>query len=469
MSELCSEKSVYLCPANTKAVKFELTQEFLDELVLNIDQKKNESISGQISPLHPADIADVMGNLSIHQAKYVYELLDEELAAESLMELDEEFREQMLKLFSPEEIAEQVDNLDSDDAADLLGELPEDEIDEVIAQMEDREHASEVTELLNYDEDSAGGLMQSEFMSANWNWPVDKAVIELRKQAEQVEKVYSIYIVDDEGKLKGILSLKQLLFASPKTPIREIYKEKDLRVAKTHDTSEHVVSLMEKYDLVSLPVVDRQNILVGRITIDDVVDVIREEAEKDFQMASGISENVESSASIFKHTRSRLPWIIIGLVGGVASSQIIKGYEGQILLNPSLAFFIPLIASTAGNIGVQSSAIIVQGLASKDFQFNGIMRQLGKEALIGLLVGLICSGLIFGALYFVNGDINLGIAVGVALFMVVIIAAVLGAFVPLFLNKIKIDPALATGPFITTANDIIGLTIYFIVAYFVYT
>lgn len=449
-------------------MKFELTQEFLDQLVLNLEQSQNESVAEQIRPLHPADIADVMQNVSIEQARKIYELLDEEIAAESIIELEEEFRENLLKLFSPEEIAEQVDNLDSDDAADLLGELPEQQIDEVIAQMEDREHASEVTELLNYDEDTAGGLMQSEFMRANWNWPVDKTVVELRKQAEQVEKVYSIYIVDDDEHLKGILSLKQLLFAQPKTPIREIYKERDLHVAKTHDSSQDIVSLMEKYDLVSLPVVDRQNKLVGRITIDDVVDVIREEAEKDFQMASGITQNVESTASVFKHTRSRLPWIIIGLVGGVASSQIIKGYEGQIEINPSLAFFIPLIVATAGNVGVQSSAIIVQGLASKEFQFNGILKQVMKESAIGLLVGLICSLIIFGVSYALDGDLNLGLTIGITLFIVVIIAAILGAFIPLFLDRIKIDPALATGPFITTANDIIGLSIYFLVAYFVY-
>ncbi|MBK7128880.1 MAG: magnesium transporter [Crocinitomicaceae bacterium] len=449
-------------------MKFELTQEFLDQLVLNLEQGQNESVAEQIRPLHPADIADVMQNVSIEQARKIYELLDEEVAAESIIELEEEFRENLLKLFSPEEIAEQVDNLDSDDAADLLGELPEQQIDEVIAQMEDREHASEVTELLNYDEDTAGGLMQSEFMRANWNWPVDKTVVELRKQAEQVEKVYSIYIVDDDEHLKGILSLKQLLFAQPKTPIRDIYKERDLHVAKTHDSSEDVASLMEKYDLVSLPVVDRQNKLVGRITIDDVVDVIREEAEKDFQMASGITQNVESTASVFRHTRSRLPWIIIGLVGGVASSQIIKGYEGQIDINPSLAFFIPLIVATAGNVGVQSSAIIVQGLATKEFQFNGIFKQVMKESAIGLLVGLICSLIIFGVSYALDGDLNLGLTIGISLFIVVIIAAILGAFIPLFLDRIKIDPALATGPFITTANDIIGLSIYFLVAYFVY-
>jgi len=450
-------------------MKFELSKEFLDQLELDIEQKNNAQITEQISQLHPADIADVMGNLSIDHAKYIYELLDEELAAESLMELEDEFRENLLKLFSPQEIAEQADNLDTDDAADLLGELSEDEIDEVIAQMEDREHASDITELLNYDEDSAGGLMQSEFMCANWNWPVDKAIFELRKQTADVEKVYSIYVVDDDQQLKGILSLKSLLFASPETPIKEIYKDKDLQFAKTHDTSEDVVLMMEKYDLVSIPVIDRQNKLVGRITIDDVVDVIREEAEKDFQMASGISQNVESSSSVFRHTRSRLPWILIGLAGGVASSQIIKGYEGQIEINPSLAFFIPLIVATAGNVGVQSSAIIVQGLAREDFQVSGILKQVGKESMIGLLVGFICSAIIFGVSYLINGDMNLGITIGISLFLVVIIAAMLGAFIPLVLDRVKIDPALATGPFITTANDIIGLTIYFIVAYFVYS
>jgi len=449
-------------------MKFELSQGFLDQLELDIEQKNNAQITEQISQLHPADIAGVMGNLTIDRAKYLYELLEEELAAESLMELEDEFRENLLKLFSPQEIAEQADHLDTDDAADLLGELSEDKIDEVIAQMEDREHASDITELLNYDEDSAGGLMQSEFMCANWNWPVDKAIFELRKQTTEVEKVYSIYVVDDDQQLKGILSLKSLLFASPETPIKEIYKDKDLQYAKTHDSSEDVVTMMEKYDLVSIPVIDRQNKLVGRITIDDVVDVIREEAEKDFQMASGISTNVETSAGVFRHTRSRLPWILIGLVGGVASSQIIKGYQGQIEIIPSLAFFIPLIASTAGNVGVQSSAIIVQGLASNDFQVNGIFKQVGKESLIGLLVGFICSAIIFGILYFLNGDMNLGVTIAISLFLVVIIAAMLGAFIPLVLDRLKIDPALATGPFITTANDIIGLTIYFIVAYCVY-
>lgn len=449
-------------------MKFELTKDFLDQLHAQIDQRMDQEIYAQINPLHPADIADILDNLPSEKAKYIYDLLDEEIAADALMELEEDPRENLLKLFSTAEIAEQIDQMDTDDAADLLGELDESEIDEIISQMEDQEHATEVADLLRYDEDTAGGLMQSEFVKAKANWPVNRCIVELRRQVEQVEKVYTIYVVDDENKLLGVLSLKRLLFASPKTLISDLYQSNNIRYVKTHDTNEDVAEVMEKYDLVSIPVVDRQDRLVGRITIDDVVDVIREEAEKDFQMASGISENVEVSSSVLKNTRSRLPWILIGLAGGVMSAQILKGYETAIDHIPALAFFIPLIVATAGNVGVQSSAIVVQGLASKDFQFKGIFSQVGKETLVGILVGLICSVVVFGFIQFMETDIKLGITISASLFIVVILAAILGALIPLLLDRIKIDPALATGPFITTANDIIGLTIYFLIAYIVY-
>ena len=423
-------------------MKFELTKEFLEQIKALISRQEETVIFERLKELHPADIADIFENLELEEARYVYSVLDEEIAADAIMELDEEFRENLLKLFSNEEIAEQVNILDTDDAADLLGELSEEDKDEVISKIEDREHASDVEELLKYDEDTAGGLMQTEFIKAKENWPVNRCVIELRRQVEEVEKVYSIYVVDDESNLLGILSLKRLLFASPKTLIKDLYQEKNLKYVKIYDSSEHVASIMDKYDLVSIPVVDRQEKLVGRITIDDVVDVIREEAEKDFQMASGISENVEPSSNVLKSTRSRLPWILIGLAGGVMSSQIIKGYEDQIDVNPALAFFIPLIVATAGNVGVQSSAIVVQGLAAKEFQFNSVLRQIGKESLVGIIVGMICAISIFGFNLAVGGDLNLGLTLGISLFLVVVVAAILGAWIPLALNKLKIDPAL---------------------------
>lgn len=449
-------------------MKFELTKQYLEGLEERIELRQKESIHEDINPLHPADIADILENLEEDEAKYVYEILDEEKAAEALMELDDDFRQSFLKLFSSQEIADQADQLDTDDAADLLGELEDSDMEVVLSQMEDQEHASEVVELLRYDEDSAGGLMQREYIVAKENWQVRRCVVEMRRQAEEVEKVYSIYVIDDEGKLMGILSLRRLLFADPTTLIREMYSNESIHYVKTNDDKEVVAEVMEKYDLVAIPVVDFQHKLVGRITIDDVVDVIREEAERDFQMASGISENIESTSSILKNTRSRLPWILIGLAGGVMSSQIIKGYELTISDIPSLAFFIPLIASTAGNIGVQSSAIVVQGLASNDFQMKGIFRQVGKEAIIGMVVGIMCAIVIFGFGYFFGGDYKIATTLSISLFIVVLFAAILGTLIPLVLDRLKIDPALATGPFITTANDIIGLSIYFLVAYLVY-
>ncbi len=449
-------------------MKFELTKQYLEELQGQIETGQIDLILEFINPLHPADIADVLENLEPSLAKSIYELLDDEKAAEALMELDDDYRQEFLKLFSSLEIAEQVDQLNTDDAADLLGELEDSDQAEVIAQMEDQEHASEIIDLLRYDEDSAGGLMQTEYIIARENWQVRRCVVEMRRQAEEVEKVYSIYVVDSDDRLLGILSLRRLLFAEPTTLIGEIYKNERIHYVKTNDTKARVAEIMEKYDLVAIPVVDFQNKLVGRITIDDVVDVIREEAERDFQMASGISENVESNSSILKNTRSRLPWILIGLAGGILSSQIIRGYEGTLEIIPTLAFFIPLIASTAGNIGVQSSAIVVQGLASNDFQMKGILRRVGKEALVGMVVGLICAIIIYIVGYFFSDDIRLAITLALSLFLVALFAAALGTFIPLALDRIKIDPALATGPFITTANDIIGLSIYFVVAYLVY-
>jgi magnesium transporter len=446
----------------------ELTKEFAERLQLMVGNGDSVAILTELKDVHPADIADILTALSTDESKYVFDLLDDEVSADILMEFDDDYRERFMKLLTTEEIVEQVDNLETDDAADLLGEMEEVEKDEIISKLEDKEHASEITDLLKYDEDTAGGLMSKEFIKAKSHWAVDRCVIELRRQAEDVERVFSIYVVDKDDKLLGVLSLKALLFADPKTLIEDLYIKEGIHFVKTHEQAEEVAEAMEKYDLVSIPVVDRQECLVGRITIDDVVDVIKEEAEKDFQMASGISENVETSSGVLKNTRSRLPWILIGLAGGVAASQIIKGYEGQIDLNPALAFFIPLIVATAGNVGVQSSAIIVQGLASKDFQFQGIFKQIGKETMVGMLVGIICSGIIFGINYFIGGDQLLGITISISLFIVVVFAAILGALVPLLLDRIKIDPALATGPFITTANDIIGLSIYFMVAYFVY-
>ena len=441
-------------------MRFELTKEFLEEIRLATDGNDILWIKEHIIDLHFADIAEIMDELSNEQAKVIYFLLDEEHQADVLMGLEEDVRDRFLASLSSKALAEQLENLDSDDSADILMELPNERIQEVISQMEDDDAAEDIVDLLNYDEDTAGGLMQKEFIQAKLDWPVNRALVELRRQAEDVEQVYTIYVVDDLFKLVGVLSLKRLLFASPKTPIRELYSAKNLIYVKTGDSSETVAKVMEKYDLVSVPVVDFQNKLVGRITIDDVVDIIKEEADKDFQLASGISEKIESNSSVWRISRARLPWLVIGMVGGLFSALVISKFEGNISAIPALAFFIPLITAMGGNVGVQSSAIVVQSLARGNDPFDSIVSKVKKEATVGIVNGMICSALIFAVATFAN-NYDLAIVVSLSLFTVIIFAAIFGTMIPLILNRYKIDPALATGPFVTTLNDVLGLFIYF--------
>jgi magnesium transporter len=443
-------------------MRFELTKEFLERIRVACGAEDIMWVKEHILDLHFADIAEIMDELSMEHAKFIYYQLDEELQADVLMELEEEVRDRFLASLSSKEMAEQLENLDSDDAADILMELPEEKIQEVISQMEDDDAADDIVDLLNYDEDTAGGLMQKEFIQARLDWPVNRALVELRRQAEDVEQVYTIYVVDDLNKLVGVLSLKRLLFASPKTPIRDLYEGKNLIFVTTNDSSEKVAKIMEKYDLVSVPVVDLQHKLVGRITIDDVVDIIKEEADKDFQLASGISEKVESNSSVWRISRARLPWLFIGMLGGILSAQVISRFEGNISHLPALAFFIPLITAMGGNVGVQSSAIVVQSLARGNDPFDSILSKVGKEALVGVVNGLLCSSFIFGFAYLFN-EIRLALVVSISLLTVIIFAAIFGTTIPLILNRYKIDPALATGPFVTTSNDVLGLFIYFTV------
>ena len=309
--------------------------------------------------------------------------------------------------------------------------------------------------------------MQKEFLQAHIDWPVNRTIVELRKQAEDVEKVYNIFVVDDSNRLLGVLSLKRLLFSNIKTKIADLYQSKNIISVNTSDSAEEVAAVMEKYNLVSVPVVDYQNKLVGRITLDDIVDYIKEEADKDFQLATGITEPIESDASIWRVARARLPWLIIGLLGGTLGAKVISGFEGSITQIPALAFFIPLITAMGGNVGVQSSAIVVQSLARGNKDFGNILQKLVREAVVGLFNGLLLASLIFVIAYFF-GNAQLGLVVSISLFTVIIFAAIIGTLIPLVLNHYKIDPALATGPFITTLNDVTGLFIYFSIGMLLY-
>lgn len=448
-----------------------IDKDYILSIKLAIDRKDMTFLRRSLDEQHPADIAEVLDTMTMGEAQSLYKLLEDEKAADVMMELEEDVREKFLEELSSQEIAEQViENIETDDAVDLLGELSEEKMAEVISHIEDADHASDIVQLLTYEEDTAGALMATELVKVDLNWTVTQAVREMRKQGEDVDDVYTVYVVDGQESLLGSLSFKRLFFSasSMKTTIRELFEKKDLRSVTPNTDAEEVVKMMKKYDLVVLPVVNDMGKLLGRITIDDVVDYMQEEAEKDYALASGISQKVESDDSVWLLTRARLPWLLIGLVGGVLVAQLISLYEHQLQIDPKMAFFIPLIAAMGGNVGVQSSAIIVQGLANKTVVSQSLIGRLFKELAVALVNGAICAALLLGFNLLVSDTLALSYTVSIALFAVIIFAGLFGTFIPLVLDKFKIDPALATGPFITTMNDIVGLFIYFWVGQMMY-
>ncbi|WP_294820728.1 magnesium transporter [uncultured Flavobacterium sp.] len=444
-------------------MEFKISKDFIAQIEQYISENREQELQNLLQDIHTADIAEIMEELDSSEASYIFHILDSERTAEILLEVDEEIREKIFKDLSPKEIAEELDEMSTDDAADIIAELPADMKEEVIQELTDDEHAKDIVDLLRYDEDTAGGLMAKELVRVNENWNVLTCVREMRVQAENVQRVHSIYVIDDEGRLKGRLSLKDLLVTSTKTPISEVYiKKVDFVKVTTPDVE--VARIMQKYDLEAIPVVDELGRLVGRITIDDIVDVIKEEADKDYQLAAGISQDVEADDSILDLTKARLPWLVLALLGGFVTVRVMGIFEPAMKHHGELFFFTPLIAAMAGNVGVQSSAIIVQGLANNVIM-GSLWNRLVKEVMLTLLNGSILAAiLIAGSHFLLDVSYEVGLTVSISLISVIVIASLLGTFVPILLNKFKIDPALATGPFITTSNDICGILIYFSIA-----
>ena len=440
-----------------------MTDQLINEIINLVDNNDEKKLRNKFDELHHADVAEILEELHFDQATYIIKLLDSEETSDILMELDDDYREKILKNLSAKEIAEEVEELDTDDATDIIAELPEERQKKVISKIEDKDHKADIKELLKYDDDSAGGLMAKELIKVNENWPVTRCVKEMRLQASEVTRVHSVYVVDNNDMLLGRLSLKDLLVANPKSNIKSIYISK-VDFVNVNDTAEHVASIMQKYDLGAIPVVDDKKKLLGRITIDDIVDLIKEEAEKDYQLAAGITQDVDVDDSIYKLSWARLPWLFLGLLGGIGAAAVMGGFEEVLLQYKILFYFTPLIAAMAGNVGVQSSAIIVQGLANNDIK-DSINNRLFKETLLSILNGIILAIFLFGFIFFVlSEETNVALAISLSLVAVIIVAGIVGTFIPLFLNKRGIDPAIATGPFITTSNDIFGILIYFLIA-----
>ena len=443
-------------------IQFQLTDELIEQVEVLVENQDDKELKNLLNEFHYADIAEILDELDLDDAIYLIKLLDSETTSDILTELDEDTREKILKNLSDKEIAEEVEELDTDDAADIIAELPEERQAEVISNIEDEEHREEITELLTYDENTAGSLMAKELVKVYETWTVAGCLRRIRGQAKEVTRVHSIYVVDKQEKLIGRLSLKDLIVAKSEQKIADIAKENVDFVNVVEDV-EDVAKVMAKYDLEAIPVVDDSQTLLGRITIDDIVDVLKEEADKDYQLAAGITQDVDSDDSILELTRARLPWLFLGLLGGVGAFIIMEGFQEAFNQYAVLFFFTPLIAAMAGNVGVQSSAIIVQGLANDDVK-GSINSRLLKEMLLAALNGVILAIFLFLFVWAYTSDVNKAVAISVSLVAVIIIAGLIGTFVPLFLDKRGIDPAIATGPFITTSNDILGILLYFWIA-----
>ena len=445
----------------------EFTDEYIQNLRSIIAAGDEESARRELADLHPADIAELYQDLDLEEAEFLYKLLDEETAADVVMELDEEDRRKLLSNMDAEDIAKQfIDHLDVDDAVDLIQELDEEDRDEILSHIDDVEQAGDIIDLLKYDEDTAGGLMGTEMIVVNENWSMPECIKEMRMQASDMDEIYNVYVVDDDNKLRGILPLKKLITDPSVSKVKRVMEEDPVSV-KADTPIDEVALDFEKYDLVAMPVVDSIGRLLGRITFDDVMDQVRESQERDYQLASGISSDVDADDSVFAQTKARIPWLLIGILSGILASLILTGFEDQLAAVTALALFIPVIGGTGGNVGVQASAIVVQGLANGSLDVREFTRQIWKEVVIGLLNATVLTAVIFVYnLIMLPGDFAVTISVATSLFCVVMFASILGTLVPMTLEKLHINPALATGPFIQISNDLVGIIIYVEIATF---
>ena len=446
-------------------MQIDITPEFIEKFRQLAIARNEEEAREELSKLHPADIAELFHELEIEEAEFLDSLLDEERAADVLMELDEDDRKRLLANMPNEEIAKQfLEHLDTDDAVDLIQELDEEDRDEIISHIDDMEQAGDIIDLLKYDDDTAGGLMGTEMIIVNENWSMPECVKQMRAQAEDMDEIYNVYVVDNDNRLRGVFPLKKMITHPSVSKIKNVMQTDPISV-KTDTPIEDVALDFEKYDLVAMPVVDSIGRLVGRITVDDVMDRVREQNERDYQLASGLSSDIETDDTVLSQTKARLPWLLIGMVGGLANSVILGNFEAGFATNPAMALFIPLIGGTGGNVGIQSSAIVVQGLANGSLELRHAAKQIWKEMSVALINAVVISLLVFAYNCFKLDPLNpTTLAVSLSLFGVVLFASVFGTLVPLALERFKIDPAIATGPFITITNDIIGMLIYMLIS-----
>ena len=448
-------------------MEFEFSKEFLERFKLALNDRDDVYIQDSLAGVRSVDICEILTEIAIEESKYVFDMLSSDIAADVLVELEEDFRVDFMEYFSISELAHFIEILDSDDGADLLNEMSSQRREEILGQIKNEEKAGHLLDLIRYDEDVAGGLMAKELVKARENWTVKRCIEEIKIQAENVEKIYSVYVVDQQDRLKGRVSLKRILLADDDKKVAEIFEENIISVG-TFLEAQEVANIMQKYDLDAVPVVNVRGKLVGRITIDDVVDVITESAEEERQLMSGVTSDVEEDDGVWVISKARLPWLVIGMTGGLIAAQIADYYSGTLNVIVRLSLFIPLIMATGGNVGIQSSAIVIQSLAGKNGFNDTLANRLLKMFYVAMVNGSILSLMVFGAILLLFKDQLLAITASIALFNVVLLASFMGTITPLLLDRFGVNPAIASGPFITTANDLLGLTVYFSIAVFLY-
>ena len=436
-------------------------KDFLNNILEVIENKDAAKLKAILDEMHPADIAELCDELDVEDARLVYRQLDNETAADVLVEMDEDNRKRLLDELPSELIASKfIDNMDTDDAVDIIQDLDEDKQEEVLAHIGDIEQASDIVDLMQYDEDTAGGLMGTEMVVVNENMSMPECLQEMRKQAEDLDDIYNVYVVDDDGRLKGVFPLKKMITNPSVSKVKYVMDE-DVISTKVDTPIDDVVQMIEKYNLVSVPVIDSIGRLQGQITVDDVIDELREQQEHDYQMASGLTGDVETADNVFRQVASRIPWLLIGMLGGILSSLLLEKCSPKFAVNELLLLFIPLIAGTGGNVGTQSSALVVQGLANGSLSTSNIWKQVFKESAVALMNAIVLSLLVFGYNCFKYGLGNsVTYVVPATMFSLVLIGTLWGTLLPLLFEKVKIDPAIATGPFVQITNDILGIGIY---------
>ena len=442
-----------------------MTQEFINHIKELIEKKDSVLLQDTVARLHPADIAEICLELTTEQARFLYRQLDNETAADALIEMDEDLRNDLLEELPSEAIAKRfVNYMDTDDAVEIIRDMDEEKQEEVLSNIQDIELAGDIVDLLQYDEDTAGGLMSTEMVVVNGNWSMPECLKEMRQQAEELDDIYYIYVVDDDERLCGLFPLKKMITSPSVSKVKHVMDTQIISVDVDTPIDE-VTMLIEKYNLVAIPVVDKINRLVGQITVDDIMDEVREQTEHDQQLTAGLTQDVETGDSVFLQTKARLPWLIIGMLGGICSSMLLNCFTSTLGSHPEMALFIPLLAGMGGNVGTQSSAIAVQGLANNSLNSNHMFRHILKEMVVAIINATILSLMVYVYNFFVYGPTDIvSLAVPLSLFVVVLFASSFGTLIPMVLERININPAVATGPFIQIINDLSGMTFYMIIS-----